>query len=302
METLIAISVFISVTCLMLALVGRPRNVVQRRLEAFRGMVATGDAPTEREPGFLERVGRPVALAVLRTVGSVLPPSLLARLRWRLTRAGDPVSLAGLLVLWAACALGLPGMLVLAFASRGRVDTMGLGLILLAGLLGLYLPQAWLDNRTRERQQRILKALPDAIDLLTTSVEAGLGIDAAFGQVAEKVKGPIAQELRRVLRDMAMGAARRDALTAFAERVNLPEVQTVVNALIQAEQMGVSLGHVIRVQADQMRLRRRQRAEELAHQAPVKMTIPLVLFIFPVIFVVILGPACIQIKEVLLER
>lgn len=302
METLIAISVFISVTCLMLALVGRPRNVVQRRLEAFRGMALTADEASDREPGFVERVGRPVAAALLRAAGAVLPPSLLARLRWRLTRAGDPISVTGLLILWVACALGLPGMLSLAFASHGGMDPMETGILLLAALLGAYLPQAWLENRTRERQHRILKALPDAIDLLTTSVEAGLGIDAAFGQVTEKVKGPIAQELRRVLRDMAMGAARRDALTAFAERVNLPEVQTFVNALIQAEQMGVSLGHVIRVQADQMRLKRRQRAEELAHQAPVKMTIPLVLFIFPVIFVVILGPACIQIKEILLER
>jgi tight adherence protein C len=302
MEALIAISVFISVTCLMLALLGRPRNVVQQRLEAFRGMVLAGDDRTEREPGFMERVGRPVAAALLRSVGAVLPPSLLAGLRWRLTRAGDPVGVVGLLVIWAVCAAGLPGVLFLVFAGRGGLDSMELGVTVLAGLLGVYLPWAWLDNRTRERQHRILKALPDAIDLLTTSVEAGLGIDAAFGQVAEKIKGPLAQELRRVLRDMAMGAARRDALTAFAERVNLPEVQTFVNALIQAEQMGVSLGHVIRVQADQMRLKRRQRAEEQAHQAPVKMTIPLVLFIFPVIFVVILGPACIQIKEVLIER
>jgi len=127
-------------------------------------------------------------------------------------------------------------------------------------LLGFSLPRMWLQGRIKKRRKLVLKGLPDGIDLITTSVEAGLGIDAAIARVAEKVKGPLAEEFRRCLREMSLGHTRRESLRGFAERVELEDVSALVNAINQAEHTGVSLGQVIRIQADQLRIKRRQRA------------------------------------------
>lgn len=298
MPGLIAISVFIAVFASIHAVVAMPRGRVQQRLAGFKELAFVEDEPTEAEPGFMERVGRPVLLTTLRLLRVLLPSSTRDKLQWRLTMAGDPMSLTTLLIVWGGAAIGLPAayfLMVQASGSQLGLQQMLLLLLLAGG--GIYVPHVWLRSKTKRRQHTVLKSLPDAIDLLTTSVEAGLGIDAAMGQVAEKVKGPISTELRRVLREMAMGSARRDALKEFAERVQVPDVLQFVNAIIQAEQMGVSLGQVVRVQADQMRIRRRQRAEQQAYKAPVKMVFPLVLFIFPAIFVIVLGPAVIQVMK-----
>jgi tight adherence protein C len=142
---------------------------------------------------------------------------------------------------------------------------------------------------------QIIKQLPDSFDLITTCVEAGLGLDAALARVAEKVEGPFAQELRRTLREISLGKMRREAMRELAERTDVQDLTTFVNAVIQAEQMGSSIGSVLRVQSEQLRVRRRQRAEEAAYKAPIKMLFPLVLCIFPTLFIVILGPAVITI-------
>ncbi len=298
MEQLIALSVFISVTALMSAVFTRAGSPVQRRLRGFRELAfAHQEEQPEREPSFVERVLRPVYGATRRMAGGVLPSSYAEKLETRLGKAGDPFGLTSLLVLWSGFAVGLPALHVLLVSSTGSYTASSLRLTVMVVLFGAVAPYYWLGIKIKQRRTKILRALPDAIDLLTTSVEAGLGVDAALGQVAEKVKGPVSVELRRLLREMSMGSSRRDALKAFAERIEIPDVNVFVNAIIQAESMGVSLGQVIRVQADQMRMRRRQRAEKLAHGAPVKMSIPMVLFIFPTILVVILGPAGIQIMR-----
>lgn len=297
MELLIGLSAFIALTALALTVLNRPPRPIDRRLQSFRDRLVVEEQPQEKDPTFVERVLQPIYREALRLVRVVLPPSMLQRLQWRLTVAGDPVTLTGMLVIWSICAFALPALLFLFSSATGPINPRQLLLIFGLMALGGYLPHFWLNNKTQERQKQVIKRLPDAIDLLSTSVEAGLGIDAALGQVAEKVKGPISQEIRRMLREMAMGSARRDALKGFAERTQVPDVKLLVNALIQAEEMGVSLAAVIRVQAEQMRTKRRQRAEEAAHKAPVKITIPLVLFIFPTILVVILGPAAIQLKD-----
>ncbi len=297
MELIIAISVFVSAAALMMAILTRPAGTIQRRLQMFRAMAVVDD-DSERDPTFSERVLRPVVTAFMRTFRVVMPASVLHKLQWRLTVAGDPLSITGLLVMWGLCAAALPGGLFVLLSSTGGLTSQAMLLLVAFIVLGAYLPHLWLKNTMERRQKHILKTMPDAIDLLTTCVEAGLGIDAALAQVAEKVGGPLARELKRVLREMAMGNARRDALKAMAERTQVGDVQTFVNALIQAEAMGVSLAQVIRVQADQMRMRRRQRAEEQAHKAPVKITIPLVLFFFPTILIVILGPAGLRLSEI----
>lgn len=298
MELIIALSVCITVTALMLGLTSRPTNTVQRRLETYRGFAGV-EEPMEKPETFIDRVLRPVIGAFMRILRLVLPSSMLERLQFKLTQAGDPVGLTGMLIIWALSATVLPLLYVTVISASGaRFGSQQLGLLLVLFAGGLYLPLMWLRAKIRSRQSTILKSLPDAIDLLCTCVEAGLGIDAGLGQVSEKVKGPIAVELRRVLREMAMGSARKDALKAFSERTGVPDVRLFVNAIVQAESMGVSLGQVIRVQSDQMRLKRRQRAEQAAYKAPVKMVFPLVFCIFPSVFVVILGPAAIQVMEI----
>jgi tight adherence protein C len=182
-------------------------------------------------------------------------------------------------------------------ASGGGFQAKMLLVLIALGSVGLVLPYLWLINRIRHRQAVITKSLPDSFDLVTTCVEAGLGLDAALARVAEKVEGPFAEELARTLREVGMGRMRRDALQELGERTGVMDLVTFVNAVVQAEQMGTGIGQVLRVQSDQLRLRRRQRAEEMANQAPVKMVFPLVLCIFPTLFMVILGPAAITLYE-----
>jgi len=164
----------------------------------------------------------------------------------------------------------------------------------LAGM-GAYLPKMWLGGRVKGRQKAIGKSLPDAFDLIVTCVEAGLGLEAALARVAEKTPGPFGEELAICLREVSLGKLRREALKELAERTGVPDLTGFINAVVQAESMGTSIGTVLRVQAEQMRMKRRQRAEQQAHAAPVKMMFPLVLCLFPTLFIVILGPAGISI-------
>ena len=185
---------------------------------------------------------------------------------------------------------------ILLFMSTG-FGLMQIGVTLGFVLVGFMMPQMWLKQRVGARQTAIIKSLPDAFDLITTCVEAGLGLDAALTRVAEKVEGPFADELTRTLKDIGLGKQRRLALRELGDRTGVPDLVTFVNAVVQAEQMGSSVGTVLRVQAEQLRVRRRQRAEEQAYKAPVKMIFPLILCIFPTLFIVILGPAVITIMN-----
>jgi tight adherence protein C len=170
-----------------------------------------------------------------------------------------------------------------------------IGAIAVLLMLGWMFPRMWLKGKMKARQKAVLKGLPDAMDLVTTCVEAGLGLDAALARVAEKTEGPFAVELQRMMRDVAMGKLRREGMQELADRIGVEELTSFVTSLIQAEQLGVGVAQVLRVQSDQLRTRRRQKAERTAHEAPIKMIFPLVLFIFPSFLVVILGPAGIQI-------
>lgn len=165
-------------------------------------------------------------------------------------------------------------------------------------LVGYILPNSWLKTKAKQRQKEIQHTLPDVLDLLTVSVEAGLGFDAALLKVVEKQKGVLAEEFLRVLQEIKMGRPRRDSLRDLSNR-NKPaeDLNSFVASLVQADQLGISIGGVLRNQALQIRQKQRQRAEEKAQKAPVKMMIPLVFFVFPTIFIVVLGPAAIQIME-----
>jgi tight adherence protein C len=161
---------------------------------------------------------------------------------------------------------------------------------------GIYGPRIILLGRVKRRQKEIWRSLPDAFDLITASVEAGLGIDAAFTRVIEKVHGPFAEELTRTMREIQMGRSRREAFLDMSDRTGVDELRQLINAIVQAEAMGISVGGVIRVQTGVIRTKRRQKAEEQAFKAPIKMVFPLVFFIFPAIMIVIGGPAVIQLK------
>ena len=165
-------------------------------------------------------------------------------------------------------------------------------------LVGYMFPDSWLKAKAKQRQKEIIKTLPDVLDLLTVSVEAGLGFDAALLKVVEKQKGVLAEEFLRVLQEIKMGRPRRETLRDLASR-NKPaeDLSSVVASLVQADQLGISIGGVLRNQAKQIRQKQRQRAEEKAQKAPVKMMIPLVFFVFPSIFIIVIGPAILQIVE-----
>jgi tight adherence protein C len=158
-------------------------------------------------------------------------------------------------------------------------------------VVGFVLPSFWLGRRVKARQKVILKTLPDAIDLMTISVEAGLAFDGAMQRVADKWDNALAREFQRAISEMRVGKAKRDALHELVLRTGVPDLSTFVASIIQADQLGVSIAKVLRIQSEQMRIRRRQRAEEQAHKAPILMMIPMVFLIFPATYIVILGPA-----------
>ena len=163
------------------------------------------------------------------------------------------------------------------------------------GGLGFFLPEIWLSRRIKKRQKAILLAVPDTLDLLTISVKAGLSFDGALSKVIEKVSGPLSNEFRRALAEVRVGKVRRDALRDIVPRTEVPALSNFIGAIVQAEQLGVPIAKVLQIQSEQLRIERRQRAEELAAKAPIKMLFPLVGCIFPSMFIVILGPAVILI-------
>lgn len=279
----------IAVTSLLYVLLNRPISETDRRLAG----VSAAQAPRQSSAPAKERDSRPPRGDALRTwFRQMLPSRWLDRLGAMLLAAGMRTQPETFALFWAAAIVGLPGFYVLTIgrSSSGMGQTQLILLGVFAGM-GLYMPLTFLRSRIKKRRKLLSRALPDSMDLLTTCVEAGLGIDAALAKVAEKAKEPLGGEIRLVLRTMGMGRPRREALEQFAERNQLPEIRSFVSAVIQAELMGVSLGHVLRVQTEALRVQRRQKAEQSAQKAPVKIIIVLALFIFPAMFVVILGPA-----------
>ena len=181
----------------------------------------------------------------------------------------------------------------------GRAGGVGAALLaaLFLGALGFFAPDYAVTLKARSRRERIRADLPDALDLLAVSVEAGLGFDAAVGKISEHMEGPLAEEFALTLSEMRIGESRQEALKRLAERVDAPELSAFVRAIIQADQLGTTLGRILRVQAADSRLRRQAAAEERAMKAPIKMLFPTVLFIFPAMFLVILGPAILNVQQ-----
>jgi len=294
---LIFATVFFLVLGFAAGTAGGGNTLARQRLDALTRGAPEPDNKVQRASAGSRLIG-PLFGTLTRGLAGLLPKSLLAGVERKLIIAGEPMTMQGFLTMIVVASSAAVGFgFVLIFAMGQGIGMVQIGIMAALGVIGFYMPFHIVSSRANQRQTAIIKSLPDAFDLITTCVEAGLGLDAALSRVSEKVEGPFAQELSRSLRDIALGRQRKDALKELGERTRVPDLMQFTNAVIQAETMGSSVGTVLRVQSDQLRVRRRQRAEEQAYKAPVKMLFPLVLCIFPTLFIVILGPAIITIMQ-----
>jgi tight adherence protein C len=277
----------------------RSPGLVAQRLGRGAGPVARSLEEAELQRSFGERVLWPLVGACSRLVLRYTPHSAIEGYRLKLVLAGSPggLEVRDFIGLKGLVTIGLPGAYILLSGLVLAVPSPFV-LIALAGL-GFRAPDFLLARRIKRRQAAIQRALPDSLDLLTICVEAGLGFDAAVGRMVEKRDDELSHEFGRVLTEMRMGRSRREALRSLVERTDVRDVNTFVGAIIQSEQLGVPISRVLLTQANEMRVRRRQRAEEAAHKAPIKMLFPMVFLIFPSMFVVILGPAMPGILKIL---
>jgi tight adherence protein C len=251
------------------------------------------------ELSFSQRVLKPALRRAAVRLGERSPSRSLEKIQAKLAAAGNPSGLGAVEFIglrWLV-ALGLGGGILLLTTVSGMPRLTGLALALVCALFGFILPNIWLDRKAKARRKEIMKALPDAIDLLTISVESGLGFDPAMMRVAEKWDNALTSEFARVLSEMRIGKTKREALREMANRVDEDGLSTFVSSVIQADQLGVPITQVLRIQSEAMRLRRRQRAEEAAQKAPLKMLFPMAFLIFPALYVVILGPAIPRLVE-----
>jgi tight adherence protein C len=284
------------------ALLGaRTSDPVQARLTQLGTLEGvTSLEEIELQQPVMDRTLRPM-MRRLSGVGTRLTSrERIGRTESKLAEAGYPgglrtIDFMGLKVVAALATSGL-AFLLFGLALGGGASS---GFIFAGGglLVGFFVPDIWLSSRIRSRQKAILLSIPDVLDLLTISVKAGLGFDAALGKVVEKTEGPLTDEFRRALAEVRIGKARRDALREMVGRTNVPALTNFIGAIIQAEQLGVAIANVLEIQSEQLRVERRQRAEEMAAKAPIKMLFPLVGCIFPSMFIVILGPAIILIMN-----
>lgn len=250
---------------------------------------------------FQERVLKPLLATMARVTRRISPGTTLEKTEQRLAQAGNPrglnvegfYGLKGVLAIVFVVLMALlmyfemlPGYLPYPPKDPANAVLFALGAL----VAGFFFPDLWIRDERKRRQKRILKALPDTIDVIAISVEAGLGFDAAVQRVGAKIKGDLSLEFERYLLELRVGKAKREALRNIIWRTGVTDLSQFITAIIQADQLGVSITNVLRIQSEQMRMRRRQRAEELAHKAPIKMLFPMAFCIFPAIFVVILGP------------
>lgn len=298
MALLIAAFAFLTTTIIVYILVIGPQEeqrAIRERLNRFAG---PGKDYSERERelavSLAARLMRPVAEELALLMGRFTPRSMRDDIKVKIARAGNPgnMQVSDYLAFKGLLMIALPLATFLLLIGRSFSSALLLSLMMLG--LGSIIPDLMLASATRKRQKAITKALPDVLDLLTVSVEAGLAFDSAIAKVVEKMSGPLADECQYTLQDIRVGKPRRDALKDLGERNGVPDLEHFVSSLIQADTLGVSISKVLRIQSEQMRQRRKQRAEESAMKAPVKLIFPMVFFIFPTLFVILLGPAALK--------
>ncbi len=276
------------------------RDPLQDRLASLgeREIVVESLEDVELSLPFRDRIIVPIMKWLADITTRFTPQEELRRTRHKLELAGqttDPVQFFMTRILMTVV-FGI-GALLVSFVVLKKPFQDAVLYTAIGLALGYYFPIISLNSKIRKRQENIVKALPDALDLLVICVEAGVGFDQAMGKVYEKWDNELALAFGRVLREIQLGKLRREALKDMADRMDVPDVNAFTAAIIQADQLGVPMSKILRVQSDQMRTKRRQRAQEKAQQAPVKMMIPMVLLIFPSIWIVLLGPAILQVMN-----
>ena len=280
------------------------RFTVEKRIE----QIMTSDSQTTEEElakPFVQRVLLPIGDSMAKLFRGYTPAEMAERTHKKLVMAGlyprvTAVQLLGLCWFSAAGCVILVFLMILALgnAPGGEFkynDPFNLVYLLIGALGGYILPQFVLSRKLRTRQEQILIALPYSIDILSISVEAGMGFDAAVGYTMRKIKGPLAEEFSKTLNEIRLGKPRLEALEDLGNRAGVDDLKTFITAVVHASRLGGSITNTLRVQADSIRVRRRQRAQEMAMKAPIKIVFPLVLFIFPALFVVLLGPALVSV-------
>ena len=276
------------------------RRGVARSVAAINALDAAPDViRAELERPFAERVLAPLGDRFVGLGRKLVRADTARKIQHRLDIAGNPTGwdvnrILGLKVL----GLGVFGLMGFFYTSGTSWSFLRVvGATALIASFGYLLPNVLLYNAGNKRETLMRRALPDALDLLTVSVEAGLGFDAAVGRVARNTTGPLAQEFGRLLQEMQIGRGRVESMRAMAERSSLDDLRSFCQSMVQADSLGIPIGRVLRIQSQEMRTKRRQRAEEKAQQVPVKIMIPLVLFILPCLFLVIMGPAVIGVMD-----
>jgi tight adherence protein C len=295
---LMALIAAVGVLLIFAGLAGaKSADPVQARLTQLGSMQTRTLEELELQQPLFERTIRPLAVRLSGLGQRLTSPTKVSRTEKRLGMAGNPGNLRTVdflgMKLVVAGAVGIVTFFVLAVLAGNAGFALLMGPI--SGVIGFIVPEFWLSRRIKKRQKAVLMAVPDTLDLLTISVRAGLSFDGALAKVVEKTNGPLADEFRRVLAEVRVGRVRRDAMRDVVGRTDVQALTNFIGAIIQAEQLGVPISKVLQIQSEQLRIERRQRAEEMAAKAPIKMLFPLVGCIFPSMFIVILGPAVILI-------
>jgi tight adherence protein C len=293
---MIFVSVFLLAAWIGSAVI-RVQKTAQDRLAVYGRVPVSRDEELSRP--FAERALAPVVLRFGKTLNRFTPTGYLEKIQKKLLLAGSPsgIDAPAFVVVKVILLVVLGGLGIVARnTTAGSAPLLQLLVLFGLPLLGFFGPDAWLRRKIDDRSLAMLRALPDTLDLLVISVEAGLGFDSALQRVVTTVPGPLSEEFFRMLQETRVGVARRDAMRHLIERTDLDELRSFLLAMMQAEAFGVAVARVLRVQADEMRVKRRQRAQEKAFAAPVKIVFPLVFCIFPSLFIVLLGPAGIKIS------
>ncbi len=295
MEAILSGVAFVAVLLIVGSfVVGSQLDPVQARLQQIAVRPRSLEELELQRP-LSERTIKPIIRALSGLVGRFYPANTVKSLQLKLKRAGMETTsvefflgVKGFASIVGAVAISALVNLMTSDGTQTIFGAVG-GLI-----LGFYAPDFFIGNKAGGRNNAILEQLPDALDLLTISVEAGLGFDAAIVKVTEKLKGPLSEEFKRAAQEQRVGKSRQEALRGIAERVDVKELQNFISAIIQADQLGVSMSKVLRIQSEQLRTERRQRAEEKAAKAPILIMLPTVGCIFPSLFIVILAPAALS--------
>ena len=287
------------------SLLSRHRRGVSERLEEIQKIKGDNEVMEEEDSlsrPFTERMVKPFLQNIGQALANMTPSEIRSNIEKRIIYAGKQQSMTfpRFITIQILLAVLLFALFMFVFSLLPSIPTgSAIVLSLLVGLLGFVLPILSLSSMARKRQVLIQKSLPDFLDLLLVSVDAGLGFDMALKRVTSQMEGPLAQETSRALEEIRIGRSREEALRGIVHRTGVPDLSSFISAIIQAEQLGTNIANTLRIQANTMRQKRRQRAEKAAMQAPIKMIFPMAFFIFPVMFVVILGPVLLQIVRVL---